>query len=160
VTHIEAQAFAAELTKLLRQGGQISAGLKISLPTEAQWEYAARAGTTTRFPFGEDEGSLGQYAWYDGNSGGKPHEVKTLNANSWGLHDMLGNVWEWCADGYADKLPGGVDPAGPSGASDRVCRGGGWYFYATACRPASRSRRDAPEARSRYNGFRVAAVQE
>jgi formylglycine-generating enzyme required for sulfatase activity/tRNA A-37 threonylcarbamoyl transferase component Bud32 len=159
VNHGEAEAFGAKLTELLRQGKQLPSGLKLILPTEAQWEYAARAGTTSRFPFGDDEGKLGDYAWYSVNSGGKPHEVKSREPNPWGLHDMLGNVWEWCADGYADKLTGGVDPWGPSDASYRAFRGGSWFIEPALCRPAYRDW-FPPENRNDNLGFRVAAVQE
>jgi formylglycine-generating enzyme required for sulfatase activity len=159
VSHSEAEAFGASLTELLRQGKHLPNGLKISLPTEAQWEYAARAGLTTRFPFGEEEAKLGEHDWYVGNSQEKPHEVKTRQANPWGLHDMLGNVCEWCADGYEEKLPGGVDPRGASGSSYPVIRGGGWFSNQSFCRPASRSW-FTPEGRYVTLGFRVAVVQE
>jgi formylglycine-generating enzyme required for sulfatase activity len=159
VNHDEAEAFGAKLTELLRQGKQLPPGWRIGLPTEAQWEYAARTGTTSRFPFGEDENKLGEHAWYSGNSGGKPHEVKTRAPNPWGLHDMLGNVWEWCADGYADQLPGGVDPRGPSTASPRVFRGGSWYDGPWYVRPAFRNGSE-PAIRFNSLGFRLAAVQQ
>jgi formylglycine-generating enzyme required for sulfatase activity len=159
VNHAEAETFGAKLTELLRQAQQLPLGWKIVLPTEAQWEYAARAGTTGRFPFGEDESKLREYAWYNGNSWGKPHDVKTRQPNPWKLHDMLGNLWEWCADGYANKLPGGADPRGHSGASSRVLRGGSWRDPARYCRPAYRyynARGTLPYSL----GFRVASVQE
>jgi formylglycine-generating enzyme required for sulfatase activity len=159
VNHSEAEAFGAKLTGLLRDDKQLPSGLSVVLPTEAQWEYAARAGTTTRFPFGEDEDKLGEYAWYGKNSGGKPHEVKTRTSNPWNLHDMLGNVWEWCFDRYAKKPPGGVDPRGSREASYRVVRGGSWNNDARDCRPADRLG-GAPGVRFSDLGFRVAAVQE
>jgi formylglycine-generating enzyme required for sulfatase activity/serine/threonine protein kinase len=159
VNHGEAVGFGAKLTELLRQAKQLPSGWTIGLPTEAQWEYATRAGTTSRFPFGEDENQLGEHAWYSSNSGGKPHEVKTRAPSPWGLHDMLGNVWEWCADGYADKLLGGVDPLGLSRASTRVYRGGSWHSLPGYCRPAIRYA-NAPAFRYDYIGFRVAAVQQ
>jgi uncharacterized RDD family membrane protein YckC len=159
VSHSDGDAFAARLTKLLKEGGQLPSGLKIALPTEAQWEYAARAGTTTRFHFGDGEYELGEYAWYSSNSGGEPHEVKTRLANPWQLHDMLGNVWEWCADGYSKKLPGGVDPVGPRRARLRVFRGGSWSLAPSDCRSAFRYGHN-PNARGNDLGFRVAAVQE
>lgn len=160
VSHPEAAAFCARLTELLRNASLMPSSLKISLPTEAQWEYAARAGTTTRFAFGDDEKQLGEHAWFDGNSGGKPHDVKNRRPNAWGLYDMAGNVWEWCADAYQAKLPGGADPfvAGEM-ASHRAVRGGCWNCSPRLCRSALRIR-SAPERRINDLGFRVAAVQE
>ncbi len=160
VLHSEVEAFGAKLTGLLRDDKQLPSGLSVVLPTEAEWEYAARAGTTTRFPFGEDEDKLGEYAWYEKNSGDKTHEVKTRTSNPWNLHDMLGNVREWCFDYYGVKLPGGVDPRGPGGGgSIRVDRGGSWFNDAGSCRPADRGG-NAPEYRYDYLSFRLAAVQE
>lgn len=158
VDHDEAEEFGVKLTELLRDIRQLPSGLAVVLPTEAQWEYAARAGTTGQFPFVGGEGMLGEYAWFNKNSGGKPHEVKTRKPNPWNLHDMLGNVWEWCSDWYAYKLPGGVDPRGPEEASNRVYRGGCWSSLARFCRPANRNR-TTPGSRSIDLGFRVAAVQ-
>ncbi len=98
------------------------------LPTEAEWEYACRAGSTTRYSFGDDAARLGG-TLVDGNSGGKPHSVGQKRPNAWGLYDMHGNVLEWCWDGYApgyfQQTPG-ADPVGPSQAADRVLRGGSW----------------------------------
>jgi serine/threonine protein kinase len=159
VNHGEAEAFSATLTERLREGQQLPAGWKITLPTEAQWEYASRAGTTGRFPFGEDESKLGEYSWFKQNSGGKPHEVKTRKPNDWGLHDMLGNVWEWCVDAYQYKLPGGSDPCVLAKAADRVSRGGSWLDDPSYCRPALRYR-FTPEDRRVYLGLRLAAVQQ
>jgi formylglycine-generating enzyme required for sulfatase activity len=159
VNHSEAEAFGARLTELLRQAKQLPSGWTTGLPTEAQWEYAARAGTSSRFPFGEDENQLDEHAWHCANSGGNPQVVKTRAPNPWGLHDMLGNVWEWCSDGYADKLPGGVDPRGPSGASRRVFRGGSWLMFPRFCRPAFRNGY-TPANRTNDLGFRLAAVQQ
>lgn len=100
------------------------------LPTEAEWEYAARAGTTTAYGFGDDEKQLGHYAWYEGNAQGETHPVGRLQPNAWGLYDMLGNVWEWCQDwydrdGYASAAV--VDPVGPGAGRFRVYRGCGWH---------------------------------
>jgi len=113
------------------------------LPTEAEWEYACRAGTTTRWSFGDNESQLGRYAWYDANAwdvGEKyAHEVGTKLPNAWGLYDMHGNVWEWCQDWYeAYTSSSQVDPTGPSTGSHRVVRGGDFYYYARLVRSANR----------------------
>ncbi|MFI5460111.1 MAG: formylglycine-generating enzyme family protein [Isosphaerales bacterium] len=132
------------------------------LPTEAEWEYACRAKSTTLYPFGDHAGKLGECAWYSSNSESKTHPVGQKLPNAWGLYDMLGNVCEWCADGYDEKYdasPPPADPPGASGASHRVVRGGGWSSFPWYCRPADRNRR-APGGRFSFLGFRVAAVQE
>jgi len=132
---------------------------KYRLPTEAEWEYAARAGSTTRFCFGNDNGQLGQYAWYDNNSGSKPHSVAQKKPNAWGLYDMHGNVWEWVQDWYGNYPSGSVtDPTGPSSGSSRVFRGGSWNAGAGDCRSAYRYR-STPGGRSNYLGFRLARAQ-
>jgi formylglycine-generating enzyme required for sulfatase activity len=100
-------------------------GWEYRLPTEAQWEYACRAGTTTTYCFGDDPKQLGDYAWYKDNAEARTHAVGQKKANAWGLHDMHGNVWEWCRDAYQGKLPGGEDPEVRAG-SYRVFRGGSW----------------------------------
>ena len=112
-----------------------SDGGEMALPTEAQWEYAARAGETGPF----SGGTVEQVAWYADNSGGGTHEVGTKRPNAWGLHDMHGNVWEWCADWYASELKGGVDPRGAASGSSRVSRGGSWLVSAFKCRVANRN---------------------
>ena len=124
------------------------------LPTEAEWEYACRAGTTTRWSFGEDEGRLPEHGWFDGNGAGQTHPVGEKAANPWGLHDLHGSVWEWCDDGvrgYAAALA--VDPAGAR-ADRRVVRGGSWNYSADRCRCAFRSMRN-PGSRNENQGFRV-----
>ena len=120
------------------------------LPTEAEWEYAARAGTT-----GARYGELGEIAWYDENSGERTHPVGQKQANAWDLHDMLGNVWEWTGDWYGRYPSGSVtDPQGPSTGSYRADRGGGWNYYATSVRSAYRNQY-SPGSPSRYIGFRL-----
>jgi formylglycine-generating enzyme required for sulfatase activity len=128
------------------------------LPTEAEWEYACRAGTTTRYSFGDDLDP--QYVWFRDNSGGGSHAVGRMRPNAWGLYDMHGNVREWCQDRYARNYhldPSPVDPAGPRTGSNRVARGGGWYVTPEYCRSASRARY-APIDRFFNLGFRVALV--
>ena len=115
-------------------------GLGYRLPTEAEWEYACRAGSEAAYCFGSDENRLGQYAWFNQNAGSTTHPVGEKQPNAWGLYDMHGNVWEWCWDD---------EP------SSRVFRGGGWGSNARRCRSAFRGRGD-PEDRGDYLGFRLA----
>ena len=125
------------------------------LPTEAEWEYAARAGTTTAYSFGSDVSRLDEYAWYGGNAAHTSHPVGQLKPNAWGLHDMHGNVWEWVHDWYATYPTGAVtDPQGPASGVSRVFRGGGRSNVAWRCRSSSRGYRP-PESRLDAVGFRV-----
>ena len=126
------------------------------LPTEAEWEYACRAGTTTEYSFGDDVSVLGDFAWFDDNSGSQTHPVGQKRPNGWGLYDMHGNVWEWCSDWHGDYAAGAVrDPAGPASGSIRVLRGGCWYDSAGFCRSAFRIR-FYPSYRFSNYGFRLA----
>jgi formylglycine-generating enzyme required for sulfatase activity len=132
------------------------------LPTEAQWEYACRAKSPALYPFGDDAGKLGEYAWSNRNAESKTHPVGQKLPNNWGLYDMLGNVWEWCGDGYDAKYYASSPPAEPPGAAEashRVFRGGSWNDEPRSCRPAFRNG-DAPEIRGESLGFRVAVVEE
>ena len=134
--------------------GESGSGYVYRLPTEAEWEYAARAGTT-----GARHGELDSIAWYDGNSGDRTHRVGQKRANGWGLHDMLGNVWEWTADWYGDYPSGTVkDPRGPSTGSRRVTRGGGWDSDARYVRSANRGTY-SPGYRNGYFGFRLVRTE-
>ena len=129
-------------------------GMTITLPTEAQWEYACRAGTT-----GAYAGDLDAMGWYYDNSGGETHPVGQKKANAWGLYDMHGNVYEWCQDWYGDYPSGAVtDPTGPESGSLRVYRGGGWSRDAQDCRSANRSG-DSPDGRINDLGFRPVVSQ-
>jgi formylglycine-generating enzyme required for sulfatase activity len=129
------------------------------LPSEAEWEYACRAGTTTRYYWGNDPDSteIEQYAWYDGNSGDTTHPAAQKLPNAWGLYDMSGNVWEWCEDFYHESYSGaptdGSPWLSPSGSS-RVSRGGSWYYNADYCRSAYRSE-DSPGYSDVIQGFRL-----
>ncbi|MEC8555072.1 MAG: formylglycine-generating enzyme family protein [Planctomycetota bacterium] len=135
-----------------------SAGRVYRLPTEAEWEYACRAGTTTDYSFGDDAVSLDKYAWYGKNSGRETHPVGQKQPNAWGLYDMHGNVFEWCADGYGDYPSDAVtDPTGAKSGSSRVLRGGSWGRAAEVCRSAYRYRLH-PSYRFNFYGFRVTCV--
>jgi formylglycine-generating enzyme required for sulfatase activity len=133
------------------------------LPTEAQWEYACRAGSTTKWCFDGDESQLKNYAWYSENSEGTTHAVGLLEPNAWGLFDMHGNVWEWCADWFDERYykqlqsQTAINPLGPPNGSRRVDRGGSWCGTAGYCRSAFRSR-CLPSFCSYFLGFRVAQV--
>ena len=116
------------------------------LPTEAEWEFAARGGRKSA-SFGDSFSRLGEYAWYSGNSDGRPHPVGLKKANPYGLYDVHGNVWEWVQDAYRKKLPGGTNPF-------RVVRGGGWNFSARDLRSANRSF-DGPDYGYGGVGFRL-----
>ncbi|HET6249514.1 MAG TPA: formylglycine-generating enzyme family protein [Tepidisphaeraceae bacterium] len=138
-------------------------GRKFRLPTEAEWEYACRAGTETEYNTGNGEASLAAAGWYGydaGNSGEKTHPVGQKKPNAWGLYDMHGNVAEWCEDAYdADyyhRPDAGRDPRGPkpTPAAPRVIRGGSWFSYASECRSASRNAWK-PDFRNYALGFRV-----
>ncbi|MBN2590023.1 MAG: SUMF1/EgtB/PvdO family nonheme iron enzyme [Sedimentisphaerales bacterium] len=129
-------------------------GKTYSLPTEAQWEYACRAGTQTLFSFGDEDYLLGDYAWYLTD---RVHPVGQKKANAFGLYDMHGNVWEWCQDWYEENYYSnftGVDPQGPSSGSYHVLRGGSWYDDPSYCRSAARLWNE-PEVTSNNYGFRV-----
>jgi formylglycine-generating enzyme required for sulfatase activity len=130
------------------------------LPTEAEWEYACRAGKPTEYSFGDDASVFGSYAWFSGNSDGASHPVGEKSPNGFGLYDMHGNVWEWCSDwyddGYYQRSPL-IDPPGGSGASSRVSRGGGWSSDPRFARSANRVW-FVPGDRDFNPGFRVALV--
>jgi len=132
------------------------------LPTEAEWEKACRAGSNTKYCFGDAELELSDYAWYDKNSGNKTHPVGEKKPNAWGIYDMHGNVWEWCSDWYDDKYYSVVaeqssakNPKGPNSGSYRVLRGGSWDYFAVGCRSAFRGW-DSPTVRYPIIGFRCA----
>jgi formylglycine-generating enzyme required for sulfatase activity len=131
-------------------------GKKVRLPTEAEREYACRAGTETRFSFGDDDTALRAYAWYAGNSESNTHPVGQKEPNPWGLYDMHGNVWEWCSDYYADSYANAKyeDPQGPASGWYRVLRGGGWNDIPRYCRSACRMNY-GPGVRLSDYGFRV-----
>ena len=128
-------------------------GRKVRLATEAEWEYACRAGSKTRYYFGDDEKQLGDYAWFRDNCRGSTHPVGQKRPNAWGLYDMNGNIGQWCADLYAG--PTQRTDRGPKPANLRVFRGGFWWETARELRSAQRFW-SVPGARSFYVGLRVA----
>jgi formylglycine-generating enzyme required for sulfatase activity len=130
-------------------------GKPIRLPTEAEWEYACRAGTTTEYYSGNGEEALKKVGWYSGNSNSQTHPVGKLPQNKWGLFDMHGNVWEWCQDLYAAYAPDNQkDPVNLQNGDARVVRGGSWSSGHDDCRAAFRSRL-APATRDYKCGLRV-----
>jgi formylglycine-generating enzyme required for sulfatase activity len=138
VSWFDAVKFCEELTK--KEGKRLPKGYVFRLPTEAEWEYACRAGTDMAYSFGDDVGKLGEYAWFKDNSGEKTQPVGKKKPNPWGLYDMHGNVWEWCLDwhgGYPKNDE--KDPVGPGSGSARVNRGGSWNAGAGHCRSANRN---------------------
>ncbi|MGE3536136.1 MAG: formylglycine-generating enzyme family protein [Candidatus Tectimicrobiota bacterium] len=139
-------------------------GVYYRLPSEAEWEYAARARTTGEYCFGNDTTQLPQYAWYQDNAQGSTHPVGQLQPNAWGLYDMHGNVWEWVQDWYAPDTyqhlaaigTAVVDPAGPPAGVERVLRGGGWLSEATKVRSAQRLASRPDHRNNVVCGFRLA----
>ncbi len=160
----DADEFCWQLSEMAEEK---SAAWRYRLPSEAQWEYACRVGTTGRWSFsaardGKEagEGLLAKYAWFGDNSGGRPHTVGGRRASPWGLYDIYGNVWQWCQDwramDYYANSPTD-DPAGPPGGSDRVQRGGSWDHPARNCRSGDRGG-NVPGIRNHDLGFRVCLV--
>ena len=136
------------------------AGHNYRLPTEAEWEYACRAGTETRFYFGDDDAELGEYAWHQGNSDRNTHEVSRKKPNPWGLYDMLGNVMEWCEDYYLAEYyrqSPERDPLNSKKRPGKVMRGGNWNSGPRLCRSASRIS-GGPNACFNFLGFRLVLV--
>jgi formylglycine-generating enzyme required for sulfatase activity len=131
--------------------------LRMRLPTEAEWEYACRAGSSGEYCFGDKSDELGEYAWYGANSGYKTHPVGEKRPNKWRLYDMHGNAWEWCADWYDANYyvkSTANNPQGPNSGQSRVLRGGGWSYLSPGCRAANRGW-SSPDSGDVYCGFRV-----
>jgi formylglycine-generating enzyme required for sulfatase activity len=170
VSFLDAVEFCNELSKrenrtpcyrINRPEVAIVDGTGYRLPTEAEWEYACRAGSAARFPFGDNRAALGEFAWYSANSEGKTQPVGRKRPNAWGLYDMLGNVWEWCQDrsedDYYRRSPTN-DPPGSPDAPNRVQRGGGWYLPSRYSRPSERASAPPPTLGTGV-GFRVVLVE-
>jgi len=160
----ESVLYCQKLTEQERQARRVSSDWEFRLPTEAQWEYACRAGTTSEYSFGDNGSQLSEYAWWGGNRGDGSsgvekyaREVGLKKANLWGLHDIHGNVWEWCFDWYGEKLPGGVDPCVNSSGLLRVDRGGSWFHTKQDCRSAVRVSYKQ-DYRGSSRGFRIVLV--
>ena len=151
----DCQEFCRKLTQRERQSGELPSGAAYRLPTEAEWEYSCRAGSAASFCFGDSEEELTRYAWHKQDSDGRTHDVAGKRPNTWGLHDVHGNVWEWCQDWkgeYANTAA--TDPQGPSAGSFRILRGGGFGDEARHCRCANRLN-NLPRLRLADLGFRV-----
>ncbi len=172
ISFIQAEDFCRKLTEQARTTEELPDGWEFRLPTEAQWEYACRAGTTTAFSCGEKltttDATFGKP--YNGTptgvSGSAATKVGSFAPNAWGLYDMHGNEWEWCQDWYHPRLPGGVNPdlseekgaRNGDGTYSRVRRGGAWVESAEFCRSAQRLRYEQ-ERHSDHIGFRVCLVK-
>lgn len=156
VSHADALAYCEALTRRERDAGRLPDGYAYRLPTEAEWEYACRAGTTNLFHFGDSAESAGDYAWTWENSEAATHPVAQKKPNPWGLYDMHGNVWEWCQDWFENYPPGDLtDPIGPAQGKTKVFRGGGWNNEARFARCSTRFTM-APASGIHFVGFRVA----
>jgi formylglycine-generating enzyme required for sulfatase activity len=169
----DASDFGERLTIAARRANVLSTKEKIALPTEAQWEWAARAGTTAAYVSGNDDSKLGDFAWYDKNAWDVDekyaHQVGLKKANDWGLLDISGNLWEWCSDYYVSTFPvstfpvstfpGGTNPTGPLAGSSRVLRGASFYSSASYVRIGYRNC-DVPTRIRNLIGFRVVCVSE
>jgi len=164
VSWFDAAAFCNKLSELaglmpcydIRNRTCIFSRNGFRLPTEAEWEYACRAGTNTKYYTGNDEGDLDRTGWYRTNSEGTTHPVGQKEPNAWVLFDMHGNVWEWCND-WQDNYKNckNKNPRGPNWGNSRVLRGGGWHYPAVGCCSAYRHRA-RPEYRLSAVGFRIA----
>jgi formylglycine-generating enzyme required for sulfatase activity len=147
VSFEDAKRFCQELTRRENR--------TYRLPTEEEWEYACRAGTSTAFPWGD--AFREDAAWCASNAGGQTHEVGTREPNAWGLHDMTGNVWEWVEDAYGPYPGGAVPEDSRRNGTERVLRGGGWFSVSERCRASSRAFQKPDYASSSAAGFRVVA---
>jgi len=159
LSYDDAISFCEKLTKAERMAGRLPADWKYALPTEAQWEYACRAGTKSRFSYGDDPEELLDFCWYRQSVEGDnhAHSVGKKKSNPWGLTDMHGNVREWCSDWFGEKLPGGKDPVGAKSGLVRIVRGGSWHTSSIDCQAGWRQF-TTPDTKDSETGFRVVAV--
>lgn len=156
LSYLDAAAYCSALTTRENQQGRLPSGYQYRLPTEAEWEYACRAGTTNFFSFGDDRALASQYAWTAEISESKTHPIGLKLPNPWGLHDMHGNVWEWVSDWFTNYPAADlVDPAGPPQGRFKIFRGGGWNQDAEFARSANRFMMSATNG-IHFVGFRVA----
>ena len=155
----DAEAYCAAVSAREQQAGRLPAGYEYRLPTEAEWEYACRAGTTNWFSFGDDALAADAFAWTLENSESTTHPIGLKRPNSWGLCDMHGNVWEWCRDWFAPYSTNPVvDPVGPATGKFKVFRGGGWNQEIQFARAANRFMM-SPSNGIYFVGFRLALGQ-
>jgi formylglycine-generating enzyme required for sulfatase activity len=146
-----------EVQKFVKKLNEKELTDKYRLPSEAEWEYACRAGTQTKYYFGNEELKLNEYAWYAENSGSQTHPVARKKHNPWGLYDMHGNIWEWVQDNWHENYNGSPEDGSAwedEDGSYRVSRGGSWYCSAILCRSTSRFKRN-PENHINNLGFRL-----
>ena len=155
VTFFDASNYCASISQRERKAGRLADGYEYRLPSEAEWEYACRAGSTNLFAFGDDAGAAEQYAWTAENCDATTHPVGQKLPNAWGLYDMHGNVWEWCSDWF-EPYPAAPlnDPVGPATSKYKVFKGGGWNQDAQYARASSRFMM-SPSNGIHFVGFRL-----
>jgi len=159
LTYFDAEAYCAAVSARERQAGRLPTGYEYRLPSEAEWEYACRAGTTNQFSFGDDPQAADAFAWTSENSESTTHPVGLKRPNAWGLYDMHGNVWEWCRNWFAQYPTNpAVDPVGPASGKFKVFRGGGWNEEIQFARSANRFMM-SPSNGIYFVGFRLALGQ-
>ena len=156
VTHEQANSYSRALTARERAAGRLPHTYAYRLPTEAEWEYACRAGSTNHFSFGDSEEQANMFAWTAENAEATPHPVGLKQPNHWGLYDMHGNVWEWCQDWFVEYPAMSLqDPIGPPAGKYKVFRGGGWNQDVKYARAGNRFMM-APGNGINFVGFRIA----
>ena len=156
LSFLDASAYCAEITRRERAAGRLPAEWEYRLPTEAEWEFACRAGTTNLFNFGDDQSKAEQYAWTAENSDGATHPAGQKLPSPLGLYDIHGNVWEWCQDWFAPYPEmASTNPPGPPDGKFKVFRGGGWNNEAQFARSVNRFMM-APGSGTHYVGLRIA----